>query len=64
MTVYFSGAAAGSALATVAWVHWGWNGVCILALGLIALAGVWHALGLRNVGDHSKEISEDALMEA
>ena len=37
MTVYFTGAAAGSALATIAWVHWGWNGVCLLALGLIAL---------------------------
>ena len=39
MTVYFTGAAAGSALATIAWVHWRWNGVCLLALGLIALAG-------------------------
>ena len=45
MTVYFSGAAAGSALSTVAWVHWKWNGVCGLALGLIALAGLRHALG-------------------
>ena len=43
MTVYFTGAAIGSALATVAWVHWKWNGVCCLALGLIALAAVRHA---------------------
>ncbi len=50
MTVYFSGAAAGSALATIAWVHWRWNGVCLLALGLIALAGIVHALGHRGVG--------------
>src|SRR3984957_5631581 len=35
MTVYFSGAAIGSALATVAWEHWRWNGVCSLALGPI-----------------------------
>jgi predicted MFS family arabinose efflux permease len=64
MTIYFSGAAAGSALATVAWVHWGWNGVCTLALGLIALAGVWHAFGHRGAGDHSKAAVEDVLMEA
>ena len=47
MTTYFSGAAAGSALATVAWQHWGWDGVCGLALSLIALAGVRHATGLK-----------------
>ena len=46
MTVYFTGAACGSALATIAWVHWQWNGVCCLALGLIALAGVRHAIGI------------------
>ena len=40
MTVYFTGAASGSALATIAWVHWRWNGVCGLALGLIVLAGI------------------------
>ena len=47
MTIYFSGAAAGSALATVAWDHWQWNGVCGLALALISLAGLCHALGTR-----------------
>ena len=45
MTVFFTGAAIGSALATVAWVHWRWNGVCGLALGLIGLAGIRHATG-------------------
>jgi predicted MFS family arabinose efflux permease len=64
MTVYFSGAAAGSALATIAWVHWGWNGVCILALGLIGLAGIWHATGHRDSGDRCKVTQEDVLMEA
>jgi predicted MFS family arabinose efflux permease len=64
MTLYFSGAAAGSALATVAWVHWGWNGVCCLALALIALAGIVHATGHRNLGDHSKVTTEDVFMEA
>jgi predicted MFS family arabinose efflux permease len=64
MTLYFSGAAAGSALATVAWVHWGWNGVCTLALGLIALAGIVHAMGHRGTGDHCKVTTEDVFMEA
>ena len=48
MTIYFSGAAIGSALATMAWVHWKWNGVCALALGLIALAALRHATGRRD----------------
>jgi MFS family permease len=47
MTVYFAGAAGGSALSTIAWDRWKWNGVCAMALGLIALAGLRHALGLR-----------------
>lgn len=64
MTVYFGGAAAGSAMATVAWVHWGWNGVCGLALGLIALAGIRHATGRRGEADHYQATAEDALMEA
>src|ERR1019366_147646 len=47
MTVYFAGAAVGSALSTIAWVHWKWEGVCGLALGFIAMAGLRHALGSR-----------------
>jgi predicted MFS family arabinose efflux permease len=47
MTVYFAGAAGGSALSTIAWEHWKWNGVCAMALGLIALAGLRHAFGSR-----------------
>lgn len=47
MTIYFGGAAAGSALATVAWEHWKWNGVCGLAMGLIALATLRHVTGQR-----------------
>src|SRR5580700_9184945 len=64
MTVYFTGAAVGSALATIAWVHWRWNGVCLLALGLIGLAGIWHAMGHRDSGDRCKVTQEDVLMEA
>src|ERR1700733_1882471 len=44
MTVYFSGAAVGSALSTIAWVHWRWNGVSFLALAFIGLAALSHAL--------------------
>jgi predicted MFS family arabinose efflux permease len=65
MTVYFTGAAVGSALATMAWVHWQWNGVCLLALGLIGLAGLRHATGRRGpLQDKVHATREDELMEA
>jgi predicted MFS family arabinose efflux permease len=64
MTVYFTGAAAGSALATIAWVHRRWNGVCLLALGLIALAVIAHVTGHRGPGDHCRATTEDIFMEA
>jgi predicted MFS family arabinose efflux permease len=64
MTVYFTGAAAGSALATIAWVRWQWNGVCLLALGLIGMAALWHVTGHRGAGDHCKVTPEDVFMEA
>jgi predicted MFS family arabinose efflux permease len=64
MTVYFTGAAAGSALATIAWVHWRWNGVCLLALSLIGLAAIAHATGCRDEHDRCKATEEDVFMEA
>ena len=64
MTVYFTGAAAGSALATIAWVHWRWNGVCVLALCLISFAALSHALGCRDEHDRCKATEEDIFMEA
>ena len=66
MTVYFSGAAVGSALATVAWGRWQWTGVSVLALGLIALAFLRHALGDKSGGryEHGPLTIEDELMEA
>ncbi len=45
MIVFFLGGAAGSALSSTAWAHWQWYGVCGLGLGMLALAGVRHALG-------------------
>lgn len=62
MTVYFAGAAAGSALSTIAWVHWKWNGVCGLALTLIALAGLRHATGRR--GAQSEPAPSEAVLHA
>jgi predicted MFS family arabinose efflux permease len=65
MTIYFTGAAVGSALATRAWVRWQWNGVCALAIGLIALAALRHATGCRTPEqDHCHPTAEDELMEA
>jgi predicted MFS family arabinose efflux permease len=45
MTMYFTGGAAGSALAGFAWSRWGWDGVCLLALCFIGLAGLRHITG-------------------
>jgi hypothetical protein len=50
MTIYFGGAAAGSALATFAWTHYQWNGVCALGLIFIGLAGLRHLTGIRDAG--------------
>jgi predicted MFS family arabinose efflux permease len=45
MTMYFVGGALGSALATLAWSRWQWDGVCALELAFLAAAGVRHATG-------------------
>jgi predicted MFS family arabinose efflux permease len=68
MTVYFAGAAVGSALSTIAWERWKWNGVCGLALGLIALAGLRHALGSRDsevpvAGARSERTAVETVLE-
>lgn len=42
MTTYFVGAAVGSAVGSVAWKSYGWNGVCIAGLVFsVATAMVW-----------------------
>jgi len=45
MIVFFLGGAAGSALSTIAWAHWQWNGVCALGLLFLALAAACLARG-------------------
>ena len=66
MVMYFSGAAIGSALSTIAWAHWRWNGVCIQALCFIGLAAVVHSFGTRGQapGEHQHLEPTDMLMEA
>jgi predicted MFS family arabinose efflux permease len=68
MTMYFSGAAAGSALSTIAWVRWHWNGVCTLALIFVSLGAIRHAVGSRLPEAHppdsrSDHPTVDAVME-
>jgi predicted MFS family arabinose efflux permease len=71
MTVYFSGAAVGSALATMAWVRWEWNGVCGLAIGFLGLAMVRHLTGRRDgasggrlIGGNAKSAESEPFLEA
>lgn len=40
MTTYFCGGATGSALASLAWAHAGWDGVCVLGATMIVLCGI------------------------
>ncbi len=66
MVLYFSGAAVGSWLSALVWDHWNWNGVCLLALGFMALAALLHVTGIRSPlprPRHSPE-SPEAFLEA
>lgn len=47
MTVYFAGAASGSALGAVAWSFGGWTAVCMLGAGLAVLTVVVWLIDLR-----------------
>jgi predicted MFS family arabinose efflux permease len=59
MTVYFAGAAIGSAVSAAMWARYQWNGVCAMALGFIALAALRHVFGTREaavlqpIGEHA-----------
>ena len=65
MVLYFSGAAIGSWLSTRAWERFGWNGVCGLALGFMALAALRHGTGIK---DEARPLTQrepaDVLLEA
>jgi len=65
MVVYFAGAALGSWLSSLAWAHFGWNGVCVLALGLMALAAIRHVTGVKDPVhiSHHEEKTTEALMQ-
>ena len=67
MVLYFSGAALGSWLSTLTWSHFGWNGVCVLALGFMALAWLRHLTGVKNtapMAKHEAEAAAKTFMEA
>ncbi|HEY0307044.1 MAG TPA: MFS transporter [Acidobacteriaceae bacterium] len=61
MTIYFAGAAIGSALASLAWVHFEWAGVCALALIFMALAGLIHIFSPRTPVAHPADRSHVVL---
>jgi predicted MFS family arabinose efflux permease len=63
MTVYFAGAAIGSAVSAAMWARYQWNGVCAMALGFIALAGLRLALGTRERTITAEPLSAEALAE-
>lgn len=66
MVVYFSGAALGSWLSSLAWSHWRWNGVISLALVFIGLAGLRHVTGVRDrlPEPYAEPTSAKAMLEA
>jgi predicted MFS family arabinose efflux permease len=64
MTIYFAGASVGSALAAIAWVHFEWRGVCVLALAFISTAGLVHLFSPRTPVNQAHLDRSDAVMEA
>ena len=64
MTMYFVGGALGSALGSLAWSRWEWNGVCALELTLIAIAGWRHATGFSRRHPHRDPRATPAQVEA
>jgi len=57
MVLYFSGAALGSWLSSLAWSRFGWNGVCVLALVFMAMAALRHVTGVKTV---ARQVQRDA----
>ncbi len=62
MVTYFTGAATGSWLSSLVWARYGWNGVSALALGFMALAGLRHATGMKDLAEVARG-SGEALAE-
>jgi predicted MFS family arabinose efflux permease len=60
MVLYFAGAALGSWLSTLAWAHFGWNGVCSLALVFMGLAGLRHVTGIKTAARGAQNEAEVA----
>ena len=64
MTIYFAGASVGSALASLAWVHYEWRGVCVLALFFVSLAALVHLLSPRTPVAQMHMDRSDTILEA
>ena len=64
MVIYFAGAAMGSALSTIAWVHYEWRGVCVLALVFISLAALVHLCSPRTPAPQVHLERGDTVLEA
>ena len=58
MTAYFLGGSLGSLFSTIAWVRWGWGGVCALGLILLGLAALRHITGMRTDATSNTETTE------
>jgi len=62
MTAYFLGGSLGSLFSTMAWVRWGWGGVCALGLILLGLAALRHFTGVRTDATSNTETTEAAAL--
>ena len=63
MVCYFTGAAVGSWLSSLAWAKWGWNGVSGLALSFMALAATRHWTGKKDHAEATTHNDENACVE-
>jgi len=64
MVMYFTGAAVGSWLSSLAWAKWGWNGVSALALGFMVLAGLRHLTGMKDTAQPRDHEPVEMCLEA
>jgi predicted MFS family arabinose efflux permease len=64
MVIYFAGAAMGSALSTIAWMHFEWHGVCALALLFISCAALVHLLSPHTPAPQAHLDRADTVLEA